>query len=589
MILLNLLVSQNIISDLEAKAVETEANSSLLPIDEILVEHNVPEAALLTARNAVYSIPVYSGGKDLADENLYNLIDRDKDEKYLVVPLGTTIIDNNSKEISEETVKSREISGDVLIGLVDPERKNALDAIQFLMTSAGVSYKIYLISLSEFKRRFEKYSGGGSNAVPQYTHTREENLEENKDDSMDISNEDDNVSEALLDSIPMIKLINIILKNSIVSLASDIHIENVGDHLRVRIRVDGVLMNKFNIPVSRASAAIARVKILSGMKLDEKRKPQDGRFSIKYEGHKIDFRVSSFPTYYGEKIVLRILDSYRGVKKLDEIGLSKIHLEQIKESLKKPYGIVLISGPTGSGKTTTLYSMLNEVDREKRNVVSLEDPVEYNIPSMNQSQIFPEIGYTFATGLRSILRQDPDVIMVGEIRDAETAQLAIQAALTGHLVFSTIHTNNSIGVITRLLNMGVDPYLIAPTLNLAIAQRLVRKIDKNCGEEMTDPGVRAIIEDSLKDLDDKFKEDLPINKNPYKAISSNSNPSGLKGRIPVFEILEVDHDIENLILNKKGEDEIAKEARKKGMITMREDAMIKSINGEIPFTEVDTL
>lgn len=590
MILLNLLVSQNIITDLEAKAIESESNSSPLPIDEILINHNVPEAAIITARNAIYSIPVFNGQKDLAEDELYKLIDRDKAEKYLILPLGLKDYEMSSQNIIDNNeIKNNKIKGEVLIGIVDPERKNVLDAIQFLMSSYGVSYKIFLISLSEFKRRFQKYSNSELAAIPKFIHKREEELSDGREDMMDITDEDENIPDGLLDSVPMIKLVNIILKYSIINSASDIHIENVGENLRVRTRVDGILANSFNIPVSRAASVVARVKILSGMKLDEKRKPQDGRFSVIFDGHKVDFRVSSFPAYYGEKVVLRILDSYRGVKKLEDIGLSQKHLEQIKNALQKPYGIILISGPTGSGKTTTLYSMLNEIDREKRNVVSLEDPIEYNIPSMNQSQIFPEIGYTFANGLRSILRQDPDIIMVGEIRDAETAQLAIQAALTGHLVFSTIHTNNSIGVITRLLDMGVDPFLIAPTLNLAIAQRLVRKIDKNCDMEINDTGIKAIIDNAFTDLADEYKKDLPLDKNPHNAIPSSTNPSGLKGRIPVFEILEVDHDIEKLILEKKSEPEIWKEARKKGMINMREDAILKSINGIIPFTEVDSL
>jgi type IV pilus assembly protein PilB len=596
MILLNLLVSQNILSSLESRAIEEEAKTSSVPIDEILSEHDVPEVAILTARNAIYGIPVFNGDRDLAESGLYNLIDKDKSERYLAVPLSSRSLSENKKKKDtsssesdkEDFIKNKEISDEVLIGIVDPERKNVLDAIQFLLTSAGVSYKIYLISLGEFKRRFEGYSVNGESAIPQYTHKRAEG-EEIKDELQDITDEDESIPEALMDSMPMTKMVNIAIKSAIVNLASDIHTENMGDHVRIRYRIDGVLITQFNIPNSRASAVVARIKILSGMKLDEKRKPQDGRFSVKYQGHKIDFRVSTFPTYYGEKVVIRILDSYRGVKKLEDIGMSKVHLAQIKMALEKPYGIVLISGPTGSGKTTTLYSMLNEVDREKKNVVSLEDPVEYNIPSMNQSQIFPEIGYTFATGLRSILRQDPDVIMVGEIRDAETAQLAIQAALTGHLVFSTIHTNNSIGVITRLLDMGVDPFLIAPTLILAIAQRLVRKIDVNCGHEINEPGVRAIIDESFKTLDEKYRKDIPLDKNPSNASPSSANPSGLKGRIPVVEILEIDQEIQNLIIAKKPEDDIWQAARKKGMISMREDAIIKSLKGIVPFTEVDSL
>lgn len=597
MILLNLLVSQNIISELESRAIEDEVKKSSSPIDEILSEHNVSDAAVLTARNAIYGIPVYNGPRELADTNLYNIFDKEKSERYLAVPLGLrdlaqegdmeAISRRQDLKKSGEFIKNKEIVDEVLIGVVDPERKNVLDALQFILTSAGVSYKIYLISFSEFKRRFEGYSTGEIKAVPQFKHKRDTGDDENADNIMDITNEDDTILDSLTDSMPMVKMVNIIIKNSIMNLASDIHIENIGTNLRVRTRIDGILATRFVIPVSRHPSMVARIKILCSLKLDEKRKPQDGRFSVKYDGHKIDFRVSTFPSYYGEKVVIRILDSYRGVKKLEEIGLSKTHMEQIRKALDRPYGIVLISGPTGSGKTTTLYSMLNEIDKEQKNVVSLEDPIEYNIPSMSQSQVFPEIGYTFATGLRSILRQDPDVIMVGEIRDAETAQLAIQAALTGHLVFSTIHTNNAIGVVTRLLDMGVDPYLIAPTLTLAIAQRLARKIAPNAAEEINDPGMETIIEESFKDLPEEYKAKLPLDKKPNKAVPTPTNAAGLKGRAPVFEILEVDHEIENLILHKASEDDIWQAARKKGMISIREDAMIKSIEGIIPFTEVE--
>jgi type IV pilus assembly protein PilB len=250
----------------------------------------------------------------------------------------------------------------------------------------------------------------------------------------------------------------------------------------VRYRVDGALYTSIILPLNVYSGIIARVKILSKLRLDEKRKPQDGSFSANINGRKIDFLVSTMPAYYGEKIVMRILDSEKGVKPLDQLGLSETNLKMVKEALTAPYGIILVTGPTGSGKSTTLYSMLNEVDKDHKNVLSLEDPIEYNMEGLSQSQVRPEIGYTFASGLRTTLRQDPDIIMVGEIRDKETAQLAIQAALTGHLVFSTIHTNNAIGAIPRLIDMGVDPYLIAPTLVIAIAQRLARTFCPGAGK-----------------------------------------------------------------------------------------------------------
>ncbi|MEJ0001964.1 MAG: GspE/PulE family protein [bacterium] len=293
------------------------------------------------------------------------------------------------------------------------------------------------------------------------------------------------------------------------------------------------------------------------------------------------------PGYYGEKVAIRILDSEKGVKPLGELGLSKTNLELIREAIKKPYGLILITGPTGSGKSTTLYSMMNELDKEKENIVTLEDPVEYHMPDVNQSQMVPEIGYTFASGLRSILRQDPDVIMVGEIRDKETAQLAIQAALTGHLVLSTLHTNNAIGAIPRLVDMGVDPYLIAPTLILSVAQRLAKLTFPAARKKVPmDPSIRLQIENQIADLPAEFKKDISIGDEMYETVSVPECPSGTRGRIAVYEMLKVDAEIQSVILKNPVYADIYKAARQKGMLSMREDAMLKAIDGVIPFREV---
>lgn len=326
------------------------------------------------------------------------------------------------------------------------------------------------------------------------------------------------------------------------------------------------------------------------MKLDEKRKPQDGRFSARIDGRKIDFRVSTFPVYYGEKVVMRILDQAKGVKSLDNLDLHPRYLKMIRDAIQKPYGLILISGPTGSGKTTTLYSMLSEVDRESHNVLSLEDPVEYNIDGVSQSQVRPEIGYTFATGLRTTLRQDPDVIMVGEIRDKETAQLAIQAALTGHLVLSTIHTNDAIGVVPRLIDMGVDPYLIAPTLILSVAQRLVAKLCPGGGEKVPIEGsIKAMIDRQFADLPDEFRKEIPTATEVLKATPTPDCPKGTRGRAAVLEMFAMDKDLEKVILTNPTGPEIWKVVRAKGMITMREDAIIKALNKKIPVEEINNL
>ena len=344
------------------------------------------------------------------------------------------------------------------------------------------------------------------------------------------------------------------------------------------------------LPTNIHSAVVARIKILAQLKLDEKRKPQDGRFSARMDNKKVDFRVSTFPAYYGEKVVMRILDSSHGIVTLDNMGLSSENLRLIRDAIKTPYGLILITGPTGSGKSTTLYAMLNELDREKRNVISLEDPVEYNIPGVNQSQVRPEIGYTFANGLRSILRQDPDIIMVGEIRDKETAQLAIQAALTGHLVFSTLHTNNAAGVIPRLIDMEVDPYLIAPTLILAMGQRLLRTMcaDSKKQVELSE-SMRAMIEKELSDLPIEIRSQIKIPDHVYQAMPSPTCPSGTKGRTAVFEFLKMDRDLEHMILTNPVEQAVYEAARAKGMLTMKDDAIIKAFQGIIPFEEINNL
>jgi type IV pilus assembly protein PilB len=394
----------------------------------------------------------------------------------------------------------------------------------------------------------------------------------------------------IIEDAPVTKIVATILRYATEGNASDIHIEPQSEKVRVRFRVDGILHTSLILPLKVHRAVVARIKVLSNVKLDERRKPQDGRFSARMEGRKLDFRVSTLPTYYGEKVEIRILDQERGVKDLDMIGLESYHLEAIRRAIKRPYGLILISGPTGSGKTTTLYAMLNEMDREQKNVLSLEDPIEYNIDGVNQSQVMPEIGYTFANGLRSVLRQDPDVIMVGEIRDKETAELAVQAALTGHLVFSTIHTNNAVGVVTRLIEMGIDPYLIGPTLILAIAQRLVKLLCPGAGRPVPVEGsIKIMIDKQFEDLPERFRKKLTFGNEVYEAAPMPNCPSGTRGRIGAFEVLEMNSELERTILEGKTEADIHRVAREHGMLSLKEDAIIKAFNKVIPFEEVNTL
>ena len=397
--------------------------------------------------------------------------------------------------------------------------------------------------------------------------------------------------EAVLkEDAPVTKVVSTVLRYAIDGGASDIHIEPSPTKTRVRFRMDGDLHTSLTLPPKVHEAVVARIKILAQLRLDEKRKPQDGRFSATFASRHVDFRVSTFPTEYGEKVEMRILDQSNATATLDTVGFDAEKLAVIRDMLKVPFGIILIAGPTGSGKSTTLYAMLSELDRETYNVVSLEDPVEYQIPGVSQSQVRPEIGYTFATGLRSILRQDPDIIMVGEIRDKETAALATQAALTGHLVFSTIHTNSAAGAVPRLIDMGIDPFLIAPTLIAVIGQRLVRKLCPGAGKPFPiEGGLKIFLDRQFADLPAEYRKKLPPFKEFYHATPTPECADGTHGRSGVFEILKMTKTLENVLLENPVEEKVYAAARSEGLLTMREDAIVKALAGTIPFEEINTL
>ncbi|MEI7513109.1 MAG: GspE/PulE family protein [bacterium] len=452
-------------------------------------------------------------------------------------------------------------------------------------------FKIFLITDDDFKRVLEVYKGLSGEVTKALTELDGELSEEEElllSDKGTVTKS--TTGTTIIEDAPVTKIVATILRYAVEGLASDVHIEPMTDKIRVRFRVDGELNTSLILPVKVHTSVVARIKILCSMRLDEKRKPQDGSFSARVEGRQIDFRVSTFPTVYGEKVVMRILDKEKGVKRLDDLGMSAENIALIREAISRPYGLILISGPTGSGKSTTLYAMLNEIDKETNNVLSLEDPVEYNIPSISQSQVHPEIGYDFSTGLRTTLRQDPDIIMVGEIRDAETAKLAIQASLTGHLVLSTIHTNNSTGIISRLIDMGVDPYLIPPTLILGMAQRLVRKLGPGAGKPRAiNDSLKLMLEKQFADLPEKYRSKIPFPQEVLELAPSPECPSGIRGREAVIEMFKMDADIEKVILTNPADSEIYKVARSKGMITMKEDAIIKSFQKIIPFEEINNL
>ncbi len=476
------------------------------------------------------------------------------------------------------------------VGMIDPDNMEARDALQFIANKENLPFKIFVISKDDFDAVIKSYGGLGSQVDKALGDFATEAEEDNVKGESILKQSAERPEVSLVEEAPVTKIVAVILQHASAGNASDIHIEPVGDRVRVRFRVDGILYTSIFLPNSVHDAVVARIKILTNMKLDEKRKPQDGRFSATVDKRKVDFRVSSLPTYFGEKIAIRILDPDKKLITLPSLGLSNDQQATIKEAINRPYGMILLTGPTGSGKTTTLYSMLNEIDREKYNVVSLEDPIEYDIPGVNQSQVQPEIGYTFANGLRSILRQDPDIIMVGEIRDKETARLAVQAALTGHLVFSTLHTNNAIGVVPRLIDMGVDPYLIPPTLIMIIGQRLVPMLcEEGKKEEDISESMKKIIEREFADLPAAAQEKFKFPEKVFQAQAAPTCPSGTRGRLGVFEILSMDRELEKIILTNPVDSAIYNYARSQGFTTLKEDAILKAFSGRIPFEEVNKL
>ena len=578
--LLGLLIDKGFLSSGDRTAIEAEL-AKKRPLAEILAEHGISLPDALAEAGRAYGIPSRILGEPPAAQEVFSYIPIDSARHYGFVPL----------DINE---------GALEVGITDPDNIEALDALQFISSKIGMPYKIFLITKEDFDRVIEAYqnlSGEVGRALSEYETTTKPAagapsgataapVGETGEETLSLSGP----TGSLKEDAPVTKIVSTILRYAIDGHSSDIHIEPSPNKTRVRFRMDGILHTSLELPTKVHEAVVARIKILAKLRLDEKRKPQDGRFSATVEKRRIDFRVSTFPTEFGEKVVMRILDRSEASATLESVGFNATQLAAVRDMMKTPYGIILIAGPTGSGKSTTLFAMLSETDREGSNVVSLEDPVEYEISGVAQSQVRPEIGYTFASGLRSILRQDPDIIMVGEIRDKETAVLAVQAALTGHLVFSTIHTNTAVGAIPRLIDMGVDPFLIAPTLISIIGQRLVRKLCPGAGNPIpVKDSIREFLDRQFADLPDQYRKALPPFKEFYHASPTNDCPNGTRGRTGVFEILRMNKQLEQVVLKEPVEEKVFAAARAGGMLTMREDAIVKALAGEIPFEEINTL
>lgn len=516
---------------------------------------------------------------------------KDLDKKILLI-----IPEDTARKFRMASIL-RESDGVIEVIMENPEDINALNSLRFLAKETGLKFSVSLAHPTVVDAALSRYESAEKalKEVVEILHTDEladKEKEEKKERPSDI--------EMMIRDAPVAKLVEVVIRHAIEGKASDIHIEPSETEYRIRYRVDGVLYSSLTIPKNVGKTVVARIKILADLKIDEKRKPQDGRFYSEISGRRIDFRVSTFPVVEGEKVVLRVLDKDTGLKDLEEMGLMGKNHDVFMRRIYDPYGIILVTGPTGSGKSTTLYGFLKILNVDGTNLVTLEDPVEYLIPGVNQSQIRTDIGYTFANGLRSILRQDPNVIMVGEIRDGETAELAIHAALTGHLVFSTLHTNNAMGAIPRLLDMGVESFLLSASLRVVAAQRLARRICEQCKRTVDIPArqekkIRAI----LGEMDSQERERYGVSSEMFLkkmvmwegAGCPECGNSGYKGRIAVYEVLEVDEHIQSILNDDAGhaEGRLMEAIRKQKMTTLKQDGLLKMLLGLTTLSEVERM
>lgn len=569
--LTDILIAKNLLASDQVEEARRRAREEKRPLDTVLYELGVSERDLVLAKSELLNIPVKSlEGSKVPFEILKN-IPEESAKFYQVVPLAS----------KDEMLE---------VGMINPDDVTAQEALKFIASRLNIPFKIFLITPSDLKSVLAEYKGLGGEVTSALSEFEKE-LEEESIKLSPGPGRSDREVEKIVEEAPITKMVAVILRHAVEGRASDIHIEPGEKRLRVRFRVDGVLYTSLLLPPDVHSAVISRIKIMSNLKIDEMRVPQDGRFHVRVLNKEIDFRVSTFPTAFGEKVALRILDPGTGVKTLADLGFVGRSLKTLEVAIKKPYGMILISGPTGSGKSTTLYAIMNVLNQESRNIVSLEDPVEYFIAGVNQSQVRPEIGYDFANGLRQILRQDPDIIMVGEIRDKETAQLAVHAALTGHLVLSTIHTNNAIGIVPRLIDMGVDPFLLPSTLVLAVAQRLVRRLCEDSRQAVKPSGrLTEMIGEELSGLPPATQKELDLkelrSRQIYEGQVSASCPKGTRGRIGMFETFEMTTELERIILEGPSESKIQAEAQRQGMVTLKQDGILKVLDGIIGMKEL---
>lgn len=554
-------VKPEVLEVLNKKEKDSGQNLSQLLISQKVLD----EEELTKAKAAFFNIPYIDLRQAQVPTNVLALIPQESMNFYNFAPF----------ELKDKVLK---------VAVTNPTNLAALEALEFLGQKLNFQVQLYLASESSVEVLIGKKKN-----LKRVVGEALKDIQVKEDIKTKPQIEEKASKPEVIEDAPIIKIVEVILSNAIEGNASDIHIEPSEKDVRVRYRIDGILHTSLMLPKSVHSAISARIKILSNLKIDESRLPQDGRFHMDVGKKSVDLRVSILPLIYGEKVVMRILDKSGTVPTLDQLGVRAKALELIQENIKKTHGIFLITGPTGSGKSTTLYSILSILNTPTVNIVTLEDPVEYFIEGVNQSQINPEIGLTFAAGLRSILRQDPNIVMVGEIRDKETAELAVHAALTGHLVFSTLHTNNSVGAMPRMIDMGIEPFLLVASVNIVMAQRLVRKICENCKKEQqitkaTEEEIKKHLVNVPKEYIEGFNpKDLKIFKGEG---CEKCGHTGYTGRYGIFEVMPATTEVQDLILAKNSVHRIYEEISKLGMISMKQDGIIKALRGETTLDEV---
>ncbi|HLA49485.1 MAG TPA: ATPase, T2SS/T4P/T4SS family [Candidatus Saccharimonadales bacterium] len=575
------LVTDGLLSDSELSQLKNEALKQKKPVLAYIIQTGrISDEQLTKALAEIGGVPYVNLSNLHVDAKILGLLPKDLAVHYMAVPIG-------------------EMQNQLVVAMLDADN---IQAVDFLSNKIGRPLKVYAASGSGVRHIIDQYGSAGlEHGVSLILDSAQESSRTSREE--DTARSVEKAAQTIVQDSPISKALNAIMEYAAANKASDVHIESLENELKIRCRVDGVLREVMRLPKSAEAPIISRIKILSNLKIDEHRVPQDGQFTIKAAGREIDLRVAISPVIWGEQVVLRLLDKSDTSLKLEQMGYNGRGLRAIRQALTQPYGMILTSGPTGSGKTTSMYAMIQEIKNDAINIVTLEDPVEYKIPGINQIQVNPDVGLTFASGLRSILRQDPNVVMVGEIRDKETANLAVQAALTGHLVFSTLHTNTAAGILPRLLDMGVEPFLIASTVHTVIGQRLVRKVVPGGQVYSSSPAETKAIQTALGHLlpktpaqvaavgQDLGYANLPLaNQNAYTLVKGKSSPdnqSGFAGRMGLYEVFQITEQIQDLILKRSTSAMIQQIAMAQGMVTMRQDGYLKALAGLTTLLEVN--